>query len=80
MLERVPASVVSDPSVMGGEPVVRGTRVPATTIIAYLRAGHTAQEIFTDYPSLPVNAIQAVIEWAEATLGPDWRKATSPLG
>jgi uncharacterized protein (DUF433 family) len=26
--------VVSDPSVMSGEPVVRGTRVPAQTIVA----------------------------------------------
>jgi uncharacterized protein (DUF433 family) len=36
---RIPACVVSDPSVMGGMPVVRGTRVPGETIIAYLRAG-----------------------------------------
>jgi uncharacterized protein (DUF433 family) len=62
---------------MSGEPVVRGTRVPALTIVAYLRAGHTAREIFEDYPTLPVDGIEAVIAWANEELGPDWRDASS---
>ena len=72
---RVAARVTSDESVMGGTPVVRGTRVPAETIVAYLRAGRSAQEIFEDYPSLPVDGVDAVIAWAEEHLGPDWRVA-----
>ncbi len=74
---RIPARIVSDRNVMGGEPVVRGTRVPAKTIVAYLQAGHTAQEIFEDYPSLPVDGIRAVIEWADGELGPGWRRAVA---
>jgi uncharacterized protein (DUF433 family) len=58
---------------MGGMPVVRGTRVPAETIVEYLWAGHSATDIFQDYPSLPLDGIDAVIAWAEATLGPGWR-------
>jgi uncharacterized protein (DUF433 family) len=69
----VKAEVVSDPSIMSGEPVVRGTRVPAETIVAYLRGGHSAQDIFEDYPSLPVDGIEAVIRWAEATYGSEWQ-------
>jgi uncharacterized protein (DUF433 family) len=65
-LPRVRAEVVSDPSVMSGEPVVRGTRVPAQTIVAYLRGGYDARKIFEDYPSLPVDGIDAVVRWAEA--------------
>jgi adenylate kinase family enzyme len=59
---RLPAQVVTDESILGGAPVVRGTRVPAATIVAYLRAGHSAQDIFEDYPSLPLDGIDAVIE------------------
>lgn len=66
----VKAEVVSDPSIMSGDPVVRGTRVPAETIVAYLRGGHTPREIFEDYPSLPVDGIEAVIRWAEANIDP----------
>jgi uncharacterized protein (DUF433 family) len=76
VLQKAPsvrAEVISDPSIMSGEPVVRGTRVPAETIVAYLRGGYTAQDIFADYPSLPVDGIDAVIRWAEATYGSDWQ-------
>src|SRR5260370_42593287 len=65
----VPAEIVSDPSVMSGAPVVRGTRVQAETILPYLRAGHSKREIFEDYPRLPIDAIDAAIAWAEATYG-----------
>jgi uncharacterized protein (DUF433 family) len=57
------AEIISDPSVMGGEPVVRGTRIPAATIAAYLAAGRSDREIFEDYPSLPVDGIEAVRRW-----------------
>jgi uncharacterized protein (DUF433 family) len=62
-----PAEVISDPSVMGGEPVVRGTRIPAATIVAYLAAGRTDREVFEDYPGLPVDGIEAVRRWAKVS-------------
>lgn len=65
----VKSEVVRDPSVMSGEPVVRGTRVPAMTIVAYLRAGHSNREIFEDYPTLPIDGIDAVVAWADKELG-----------
>jgi uncharacterized protein (DUF433 family) len=65
-----PAEVISDPSVMGGEPVVRGTRIPAATIAAYLAAGRTDREVFEDYPSLPVDGIEAVRRWRKSAVAP----------
>ena len=62
------AEVTSDPSVMGGEPVIRGTRIPAQTISAYLVAGRTDREIFEDYPSLPIDGIEAVRRWRKSAL------------
>lgn len=75
----IAAEVVSDPSVMSGEPVVRGTRVPAETIVAYLRAGRSKVEIFEDYPTLPIDGVEAVVLWAEKTLGPDWKTTQQGL-
>lgn len=74
----VRAEVISDPTVMSGDPVVRGTRVPAETVLSYLRAGHSPQDIFQDYPSLPVDGIDAVIRWAETRYGVDWRSIKLP--
>jgi uncharacterized protein (DUF433 family) len=76
-----PAAVVSDPSVMSGAPVIGGTRIPADTIVAYLRAGRSHREIFEDYPTLPVDGIDAVVVWASATYGPEWKsKELAPGG
>lgn len=74
-LQRIPAvkaEIISDPSVMSGDPVVRGTRVLAETVIAYLRAGYTHKQIFEDFPTLPIDGIDAVVVWAEREFGQDW--------
>jgi uncharacterized protein (DUF433 family) len=71
------SEVIRDPTVMSGDPVVRGTRVPAMTIVAYLLAGRTSREIFEDYPTLPADAIEAVIAWADVELGSNWRGLAS---
>ncbi len=76
----VPAEIVSDPSVMSGDPVVRGTRVPVATIIAYLRAGRSNREIFEDYSTLPIDGVDAVTRWAEENYGPDWKLPAGPKG
>lgn len=65
--------VIRDPAIMSGDPTVSGTRILASTILDYLRHGSSAEEIFKDYPSLPVDGIDAVIRWAEATCGADWK-------
>ena len=51
------------------------TRVPAETIVAYLKAGRTNVEIFEDYPTLPIDGIAAVLRWAEKTIGSNWKNA-----
>lgn len=60
----LPAEVHSNPDILGGMPVVRGTRVPAETIVAYLRDGYSKRDIFEDYPYLPFDAVEAVQSWA----------------
>lgn len=59
-----PAEVTSNAEIMGGMPCVRGTRVPAETIVLELRAGSSDEEIFHHYPSLPIDGIDAVRRWA----------------
>jgi uncharacterized protein (DUF433 family) len=70
----IPARIIADPSVKSGDPVVAGTRFPAETILAYPRAGRTDREIFEDYPTLPIDGVEAVIRWAKERHGADWRR------
>jgi len=44
--------VISDPEIMGGTPVFRGTRVPVDLVADMLAAGATAEEILEGYPTL----------------------------
>jgi uncharacterized protein (DUF433 family) len=51
-LRRARHAVLSDPDVMGGEPVFRGTRVPVYTIAALIEQGSTEPELLEGYPRL----------------------------
>ncbi len=55
--------IVSNQRVLSGTPVVDGTRVPAENVLAEIRAGKAPFEIFRHYPSLPPDALDAVVEW-----------------
>ena len=51
-LRRARAVVEVDPEVRGGEPVVRGTRVPVYMLADLEKAGETRDRILEDYPAL----------------------------
>ncbi len=59
-----PFYLVRDPSICGGETVIRGTRVTLHTVLASLAEGMTAAEILQDFPTLDEKAIRAVIAFA----------------
>lgn len=58
--------VVSDPEILGGEPVIAGTRVPVELILSELAADRTPAEILHSYPSLPPEAIDTVITYVQS--------------
>jgi uncharacterized protein (DUF433 family) len=53
-----------NPDVMGGKPVVKGTRVPVETVLRKLGAGMTAYAILADHPRLTRDDIQAAQAFA----------------
>lgn len=55
--------VVSTPGILGGMPVVEGTRVPAANVMAEVKAGKSKCEIFESYPTLPLDGVEACIQW-----------------
>ena len=61
-----PVEVASVPGIMSGMPCIKGTRVPAETILASINAGESHFDIFAAYPYIPVGSVEAVVEWAQA--------------
>jgi uncharacterized protein (DUF433 family) len=53
-----------NPDVMGGKPVIRGTRVPVETILRKLGAGMTTEGIISDHPRLTGEDVRAAQAFA----------------
>jgi uncharacterized protein (DUF433 family) len=71
--QSLPTVIVRDPKICGGDPTIRGTRIPVEMILVHVRDGYSREEIFRHYPRLPLDGIEASIAWAEKNLGPNWR-------
>lgn len=54
--------IVSNPKILGGTPVISGTRIPVSRIIFLLKEGYTVEAIHQDYPHIPANVIEVVID------------------
>ncbi|MGH6878528.1 MAG: DUF433 domain-containing protein [Rhizomicrobium sp.] len=65
-LRRVRRLVVSDPEIMGGDPVFRGTRVPVHGIAELLAQGSTESELLEGYPRLTAEMIRLAPVYAAA--------------
>ena len=61
--------IESNPEIMGGTPVICGTRIPARLIATMLEQGTDIDEIIENYPSLKgkEDCLPLVLEWAEET-------------
>ena len=57
--------ISSDPKVMGGTPVFRGTRVPIQTLIDYLEAGESISDFLVGFPTVSKKQVIAFLEEAK---------------
>ena len=53
-----------NPQIMGGKPVIRGTRLPVETVLRKLGAGMTFDAILADHPRLTRDDILAAQAFA----------------
>lgn len=61
--------IVSEPELLAGKPVVRGTRLAVDFVLGLLAAGWTEAQIRENYPQLTPEAFRAVFAFAAETLG-----------
>lgn len=55
--------IISDPKIMIGKPVIKGTRITVELILRKFAAGQTIEEILEDYPHLTHAGIKAALEY-----------------
>ena len=54
----------TDSDILGGKPVIKGTRLSVDFILRLFANGWTFKEIFESYPRLSPEAVQAVFSYA----------------
>ena len=59
-----PSAIASDLEIMGGTPVLAGTRVPFQTLLDYLESGAPLEEFLQDFPSVSRELAVAALQQA----------------
>ena len=62
-------NITIDADVCNGKPTIRGQRITVQTILEFLSAGDSAEEILEQYPTLTKNDIQTCLSFATQLMG-----------
>ena len=60
--------VVIDEKILGGKPVIRGTRIPVYLIVELVANGLSIKDILKEYPELNEEDIKAALRYAASLL------------
>ena len=58
------SSIIVDPDICNGKPIIAGTRISVQTVMEFLAAGDSIEEILEEYPSLSREDIYACLQFA----------------
>jgi uncharacterized protein (DUF433 family) len=56
--------VVVNPRVCGGQPVIRGLRIPVGLIVRHIAEGQTPAQVVSEYPELEVEDVKEALLFA----------------
>ena len=56
--------ITTNPAVMVGKPVVKGTRIPVERVVAHLANNPDLNDLFAAYPELTVEDVKACLAYA----------------
>ncbi len=56
--------IISDPDILNGKPIVKGTRISVGLILQCLASGMSKEDIFRGYPTLTREGLEAALDFA----------------
>ncbi len=71
--------IVRDPDILGGKPVVRGTRIPVALVLGHLAANPDLADLFAAYPRLTVDDVRAALVFALAEVEASSDRVPQPV-
>jgi len=67
-MEYIADRITLDSNLCNGKPTIRGKRIAVQTILEFLSAGETTDEILKQYPSLDAEDIKACLRFASSLM------------
>jgi uncharacterized protein (DUF433 family) len=61
--------IIVSPDVCNGKPVVGGTRITVQTVLEFLAAGDSVEDVLAEYPSLRPEDVRACLDYASRLMG-----------
>lgn len=61
--------IIQDSKILGGKPIIAGTRMSVETILELISSGMEKEEIIKEYPFLTKKQIQAAVNFATKLVG-----------
>jgi len=56
--------ITLSPDICNGRPVVAGTRITVQTVLGFLAAGDSVEDVLAEYPALTRADVQACLDYA----------------
>ncbi len=69
MTDDTSSLITTDPEILGGKPVIAGTRISVQLILEKMGDGWSIQDLLEDYPHLTREQIIAAIAYAASAMG-----------
>lgn len=71
-MEYISERITIDDKLFNGKPTIRGKRITVQTILEFLSASESAEEILRQYPSLEMEDISACLKFASDLMNRDF--------
>jgi len=55
--------IVSDPAILGGKPIVKGTRISVEMVMEWVASGATRDDVLKAYPHLAAEDFEQVVAY-----------------
>ena len=56
--------IVSDPGILGGKPIIRGSRISVQLVLEWIASGASIRDLTQEFPYLPAEGLREAILYA----------------
>ena len=74
----MPERITLNPDICNGRPVVRGTRITVQTVLEFLAAGDSVDDVLAEYPDLTRQDVQACLNYASRLMANHYSVVSIP--